>query len=147
LQRVSMSMRMVPIRGTFQKMARVVRDIAAKQNKKVQLLTHGEDTELDRNVVEQLNDPLLHMIRNSMDHGIETPEARRLRGKPAVGSIHLRAYHQGGNIVIEISDDGAGLDRDRILAKAVEHGLVKPGAQPSDEEIFTFIFAAGFSTA
>ncbi len=147
LQRVSMSMRMVPIRGAFQKMARVVRDIGNRQNKKVQLLMDGEDTELDRNVVEQLSDPLLHMIRNSMDHGIETPETRLTNGKPAIGTISLRARHQGGNIVIEISDDGAGLDRDRILAKAIERGLAKPGAELGDEEVFAFIFSAGFSTA
>jgi two-component system chemotaxis sensor kinase CheA len=98
-------------------------------------------------VVEQLNDPLLHLIRNSMDHGIETEEVRLAKGKPPVGTICLSAYHQGGNIVIEVSDDGAGLDRDRILAKAVERGLVRPGAQPSDQEVFEFIFSAGFSTA
>ena len=147
LQRVSMSLRMVPIRGLFQKMARVARDISAKQNKKVNFLTSGEDTELDRGVVEELNDPLLHMIRNSMDHGIEPAEKRAAAGKPAAGSLYLRAYHQGGSIVVEIEDDGAGLNRDRILAKAVERGLAAPGANLTDEEIFHFIFAAGFSTA
>lgn len=147
LQRVSMSMRMVPVRGAFQKMARVVRDIGAKQNKKVQLVTEGEDTELDRGVVEQLNDPLLHLIRNSMDHGIEKPEVREAKGKPAVGTIRLSAFHQGGNIVIEISDDGSGLNRDRILAKAIEKGLVASGDGLSDEQVFAFIFGAGFSTA
>jgi two-component system chemotaxis sensor kinase CheA len=147
LQRVSMSLRMVPIRGLFQKMARVVRDISAKQNKKVDFLTSGEDTELDRGVVEELNDPLLHMIRNSMDHGIEPAEKRAAAGKPAAGSLQLRAYHQGGSIVVEIEDDGAGLNRDRILAKAVERGLAAPGANLTEEEIFHFIFAAGFSTA
>jgi two-component system chemotaxis sensor kinase CheA len=147
LQRVSMSLRMVPIRGLFQKMARVARDISAKQNKKVNFLTSGEDTELDRGVVEELNDPLLHMIRNSMDHGIEPAEKRAAAGKPAAGSLQLRAYHQGGSIVVEIEDDGAGLNRDRILAKAVERGLAAPGANLTEEEIFHFIFAAGFSTA
>lgn len=147
LQRISMSMRMVPIRGAFQKMARVARDIGVRLNKKVHLLTEGEDTELDRNVVEQLNDPLLHMIRNSMDHGIEAPEVRLASGKPAIGTIRLRANHQGGNIVIEINDDGAGLDRERILAKAIERGLAKPGVKMDDEDVFAFIFAAGFSTA
>jgi len=147
LQRVSMSLRMVPIRGLFQKMARVVRDISAKQNKKVNFLTSGEDTELHRGVVEELNDPLLHMIRNSMDHGIEPAEKRAAAGKPAAGSLYLRAYHQGGSIVVEIEDDGAGLNRDRILAKAVERGLAAPGANLTEEEIFHFIFAAGFSTA
>lgn len=147
LQRVGMSLRMVPIRGVFQKMARVARDISAKQQKKVQFVTSGEDTELDRGVVEELNDPLLHMIRNSMDHGIEPPEKRVARGKAPVGSLNLRAYHQGGNIVVEIEDDGAGLDRDRIFAKAVERGLIAPDATLSDEEVYSFIFAAGFSTA
>jgi two-component system chemotaxis sensor kinase CheA len=147
LQRVSMSLRMVPIRGVFQKMSRVVRDVGAKQNKKVQFITSGEDTELDRGVVEELNDPLLHMIRNSMDHGIETSEKRVAAGKPPVGTLALRAYHQGGTIVVEIEDDGAGLNKDKIFAKAVERGLVAADAKLSDEEIFHFIFAAGFSTA
>lgn len=147
LQRVSMSLRMVPIRGLFQKMARVVRDISAKQNKKVNFVTRGEDTELDRSVVEELNDPLLHMIRNSMDHGIEPANRRTAAGKSATGTLELRAYHRGGNIVVEIEDDGAGLSRERILAKAIERGLAAPGAALSDEEIYHFIFAAGFSTA
>ena len=147
LQRVSMSLRMVPVRGLFQKMARVSRDISTKQSKKVNFITSGEDTELDRSVVEELNDPLLHMIRNSMDHGIEPADKRAAAGKTAVGSLHLRAYHQGGSIVVEIEDDGAGLNRERILAKAVERGLVAPGANLTDEEIYHFIFAAGFSTA
>ncbi|MBC8094429.1 MAG: chemotaxis protein CheA, partial [Akkermansiaceae bacterium] len=147
LQRVSMSLRMVPIRGVFQKMARVVRDIGAKHNKKVQFVTTGEDTELDRSVVEELNDPLLHMIRNSMDHGIEAAEQRLAAGKAPVGTLNLRAYHQGGSIVVEIEDDGAGLNKDRILQKAIERGLTTPSASHTDEEIFAFIFAAGFSTA
>jgi two-component system chemotaxis sensor kinase CheA len=147
LQRIGMAMRMVPVRGAFQKMARVVRDLAKKENKRVQLVTEGEETELDRGVVEVLNDPLLHMIRNSVDHGIESEEARTKAGKPAAGTIHLRANHQGGNIVIEIEDDGAGLDRDRILAKAIERGLTSAAAELSDAEIYSFIFAPGFSTA
>ena len=147
LQRVSMALRMVPIRGVFQKMSRVVRDLAVKQQKKVNFTTSGEDTELDRTVVEELNDPLLHMIRNSMDHGIEQPEKRVAAGKPAAGSLALRAFHQGGNIVVEIEDDGAGLNREKILKKAVERGLARKDAQLTDEEIFHFIFAAGFSTA
>ncbi|HEV2694313.1 MAG TPA: chemotaxis protein CheA [Verrucomicrobiae bacterium] len=147
LQRVSMSLRMVPIRGVFQKMSRVVRDVGAKQNKKVQFITAGEDTELDRGVVEELNDPLLHMIRNSMDHGIETAEKRIAAGKSPQGTLNLRAYHQGGNIVVEVEDDGAGLNRDRILKKAIERGLASPDDQLTDEEVFKFIFAAGFSTA
>ena len=147
LQRVGMSLRMVPIRGVFQKMARVARDLSVKQQKKVQFLTVGEDTELDRGVVEELNDPLLHMIRNSMDHGIEAPNLRVAQGKPPVGTLQLRAFHQGGNIVVEIQDDGAGLNRDRILKKAIERGLTSPNATLTDEEVYAFVFAAGFSTA
>ena len=147
LQRVSMAMRMVPIRGVFQKMARVTRDLSAKQRKKIQFITSGEDTELDRGVVEELNDPLLHMIRNSADHGIETPEKRVAAGKPPVGTLTLRAFHQGGNIIVEISDDGAGLNRERIFNKAVERGLIAADATLTDEEVYNFIFAAGFSTA
>jgi two-component system chemotaxis sensor kinase CheA len=147
LQRVSMSLRMVPIRGTFQKMARVVRDLSVKAGKQVQLEVDGEETELDRNIVEELNDPLVHMIRNSMDHGIEKTETRVAAGKSPQGTIRLRSFHQGGNIVIEVSDDGAGLNREKILNKAVEKGLAKPNQSLSDKEIFAFIFGAGFSTA
>ncbi len=147
LQRIAMSMRMVPISGTFQKMTRIVRDIAAKQQKQVQLVMTGEDTELDRTIVEEINDPLMHMIRNSVDHGIEKTEVRTAAGKPAQGTIHLRAFHQGGNIVIQIQDDGGGLNKERILKKAMEKGLVTPGTELTDSEIFQFIFAAGFSTA
>ena len=147
LQRVSMALRMVPIRGVFQKMSRVVRDIGMKQQKKVNFITSGEDTELDRTVVEELNDPLLHMIRNSMDHGIETPEKRLAAGKSETGTLNLRAFHQGGNIVVEIEDDGAGLNKEMILQKAIERGLAVAGAPLTDEEIYRFIFAAGFSTA
>ncbi|HEX4348782.1 MAG TPA: chemotaxis protein CheA, partial [Verrucomicrobiae bacterium] len=147
LQRVSMALRMVPIRGVFQKMSRVVRDIATKQRKKVNFTTIGEETELDRTVVEELNDPLLHMIRNSMDHGIESPEKREAAGKPATGNLTLRAFHQGGNIVVEIEDDGAGLNKEKIFKKAVERGLARADEALTDEEIFHFIFAAGFSTA
>jgi len=147
LQRVSMSMRMVPIRGVFQKMARVSRDISTKQRKKVNFVTSGEDTELDRGVVEELNDPLLHMIRNSMDHGIEAPDKRAASGKAPVGTLQLRAFHQGGNIIVEIQDDGAGLNRDKILKKAIERGLTTAEKEHTDEEVFGFVFGAGFSTA
>jgi two-component system, chemotaxis family, sensor kinase CheA len=147
LQRVSMSLRMVPIRGVFQRMARAVRDISAKQQKKVLFLTSGEDTELDRGLVEELNGPLLHMVRNSMDHGIEPADRRAAAGKPPTGILHLRAYHQGSNIVVEVEDDGAGLDRGRIRQKAIERGLISAGDNPTNEEIYSFIFGAGFSTA
>lgn len=147
LQRTAMSLRMVPIRATFQKMTRIVRDVGAAQGKQVQLVLSGEDTELDRNLVEELSDPLVHMIRNAADHGCEKPEARIAKGKPALGTIHLRAFHQGGSIVIQIKDDGNGLNRDRLLQKAREKGIVKPNDMPSDKEIYELIFAAGFSTA
>ena len=147
LQKTAMSLRMVPIRSTFQKMNRLVRDLAGKQGKQVELRLHGEETELDRTIVEQLNDPLVHMIRNAVDHGIEKTETRLARGKPAQGAIDLNAYHQGGSIVIEIKDDGGGLNRDRILAKAIERGMVKPGENLTDGDIYQLIFAPGFSTA
>ena len=147
LQRTAMSLRIVPIRRTFQKMTRLVRDLAAQQQKQVQLVAEGEETELDRNIVEQLSDPLVHMIRNSVDHGIELPAVRVAQGKPALGTVRLSAAHQRGGIIIQIQDDGKGLDRDRIQAKARERGLIKPDAKLSDEELFALIFAPGFSTA
>lgn len=147
LQRTAMSLRMVPIRNTFQKMARLVRDLGVQQGKDIQLVLEGEDTELDRNIVEELGDPLVHMIRNSADHGIE-PQAERLaEGKPAAGTITLRAFHRGGFIVIEIQDDGRGLNPDRIRMKAIERGLVKPDDNIDERSIFDLIFAPGFSTA
>jgi two-component system chemotaxis sensor kinase CheA len=147
LQRTAMSLRMVPIRGTFQKMGRLVRDLAQRVGKRVELKTEGEDTELDRNITEELADPLMHMIRNSVDHGIESPDKRTAAGKSPVGTVVLRAYHQGGSIVIEIQDDGAGLPKDRIFAKAVEKGIIPEDSQLSDQEIYQLIFAPGFSTA
>ncbi|HAM70736.1 MAG TPA: chemotaxis protein CheA [Verrucomicrobiales bacterium] len=147
LQRIAMSMRMVPIRPTFQKMNRLVRDVSAKQGKQVELILNGEDTELDRTIVEEISDPLVHMIRNGVDHGIEVPETRIKAGKPAHGTIRLSAYHQGGNIVIQIKDDGAGLRKDKILKKAYEKGILREGEVPPDKEIFDLIFAPGFSTA
>lgn len=147
LQRTAMSLRMVPIRATFQKMNRLVRDLAAKQEKQITLVLSGEDTELDRNIVEEISDPLVHMIRNAADHGVEVPAARIAKGKPAHGTIHLRAFHRGGNIVIQIQDDGNGLNKDKLLAKARDKGIVKPGQSLSDKEIYALIFSAGFSTA
>ncbi|MEK7678444.1 MAG: chemotaxis protein CheA [Verrucomicrobiota bacterium] len=147
LQRTSMSLRMVPVYATFQKMNRLVRDTAARIGKKVELVMEGEETELDRTIVEEIGDPLMHMVRNAIDHGIEKPNIRQQRGKPPQGTIWLRAFYQGGNIVIEIKDDGNGLDQERILAKAVEKGIVRPDASLSESEIFSLIFAPGFSTA
>ena len=147
LQRTAMSLRMVPIRNTFQKMARLVRDLALQQGKDIQLVLQGEDTELDRTIVEELGDPLIHMIRNSADHGIEPADQRLAKGKAAAGTITLRAFHQGGLIVIEIKDDGRGLNPDRIRAKAIERGLIRAEESLDEESIFDLIFAPGFSTA
>ncbi len=147
LQHNAMSLRMVPIRGTFQKMNRLVRDLASSQGKKIQLQLAGEETELDRNIVEELSDPLVHMIRNSADHGVETPAEREAKGKNPTGTIRLQAFHQGGGIVIRITDDGRGLDKERILAKALQKGLIEPNTALSEKEIFELIFAPGFSTA
>ncbi len=147
LQKTAMSLRMVPIRATFQKMNRVVRDTAAKQGKEINLILSGEDTEVDRTISEELNDPLMHMIRNSCDHGVEMPDVREKRGKARCGTVQLMAYHKGGSIVIEVRDDGGGLNKDRILAKAIEKGLVAPDADLPDSEIFQLVFAPGFSTA
>ena len=147
LQKAAMSLRMVPIRSTFQKMNRLVRDTAVAKGKSVELILHGEDTEMDRTIVEELADPLLHMVRNSVDHGIEMPGARESAGKSASGTIRLSASHIGGNILVEISDDGAGLRSDVILAKAVERGMIPPGTSLPEKEIYELIFAPGFSTA
>ncbi len=148
LQHTSMALRMIPIKSTFQKMGRIVRDIGAKCGKKVKFDVFGEDTELDRNVVEEIGDPLVHMVRNALDHGLEaTPEDRVKAGKNATGNIALKAYHQGSSIVIELSDDGRGIDPDRVLQKAIANGVVQDGDQLSKEEIYKLIFAPGFSTA
>ncbi len=147
LQELSMSMRMVPVQGVFQKMTRLARDLSRKAGKPVDFVTVGEDTELDRTVVDKIADPLIHMIRNSLDHGIEAGGDRIKAGKSTTGRVELRAFHQAGNIVIEIQDDGKGLDKDRILKKAVENGVVEPGQELSEEEVFKLIFHPGLSTA
>ena len=147
MQTIAMSMRMIPIKSTFMKMIRLVRDLSRKSGKQVALKMSGEDTEIDRNVVDALYEPMVHMIRNSVDHGIEPPEERKEKGKAAQGTIHLRAYHKGGHIIIEIEDDGKGLDRDRILEKALSTGLVTGNEQMTDSQVFDLIMAPGFSTA
>ncbi len=147
LQSMTMSLRMVPIKSTFQKMLRLVRDLGKASGKNVQLMMSGEDTEIDRNVVDELYEPMVHMIRNSVDHGLETPQLRQAAGKKSTGTIHLKAYHKGGNIVVEITDDGRGLDRDKILEKAKANGLIDGDSRLSDSEIFNLIFQPGFSTA
>lgn len=146
LQESVMSIRMMPISFVFSRFPRVVRDLASKLGKQVELVLVGENTELDKNLIEKIADPLTHLVRNSLDHGIEIPERRRAAGKPEKGTITLFASHQGGSIVIEVSDDGAGLNREKILAKAEERGLDLSGIQ-SDHDVWQLIFAPGFSTA
>jgi len=147
LQKLSMSMRMVSIQGAFQKIARLVRDLSHKSGKQINFSTTGDETELDRHIVDKIIDPLVHMVRNSVDHGIETAEEREKAGKDPIGRIALRAFHRAGNIIIEIEDDGRGLSKDRILKKAIESGIVKSDQKLSDQQIFELIFHAGFSTA
>ncbi|MFZ7125708.1 MAG: chemotaxis protein CheA [Desulfobacterales bacterium] len=147
LQDISMSLRMVPLKGTFNKMARLVRDVARKLGKKVEFVTEGEETEIDRNLVDVINDPLVHMIRNAVDHGIEQPEERKTAGKPETGIVKLSAYHSAGNVVVEIRDDGKGLDRKAIVEKAVNKGLISDGGHLTDREVFNLVFEPGFSTA
>jgi two-component system chemotaxis sensor kinase CheA len=147
LQDMSMSLRMIPLKSTFQKMTRLVRDLSRKIGKTVHLVTEGEDTEIDRNMIDTIKDPLVHMVRNAVDHGIEPPDQRESAGKPREGLVTLAAYHSAGNVVVEIRDDGKGLDRDAILAKAVEKNLVAEGANLSDRDIYNLIFEPGFSTA
>ena len=147
LQTISMSMRLVPIGATFQKMNRIVRDLAKKAGKEINLVLEGQSAEIDRNMVEELYDPLVHMIRNSCDHGIKTQAEREANGKPPIGNILLKAEHGGGNIVITITDDGDGLNRDAILSKAREKGLIGKDETPDNKTIYNMIFMAGFSTA
>ncbi len=147
LQEMGMAMRLVPVKPTFQKLARAVRDLSKKSGKKVELLLIGEDTEVDRSIVENIGDPLMHMIRNAVDHGLETAEERSKTDKPETGKIWLRAYHKGGNIYFEIEDDGKGLDRGSILAKAREKGIIEGNKELTDREIYNLILLPGFSTA
>ena len=143
----ALSLRMVQIGETFSRFRRIVRDVSRELGKEIELEIQGADTELDKTIVEKIADPLMHIVRNSIDHGIEPAEVRRARGKPATGSLSLNAFHESGSIVIEVADDGGGLDRARILAKAVEKGLVPAGADLSDAEVHALIFEPGFSTA
>jgi two-component system chemotaxis sensor kinase CheA len=144
---VSLSLRMVAVGEVFQRLPRVVRDISKELDKDVELLITGADTELDKSMVERLAEPLLHIVRNALDHGIERAAQRVASGKRARGVLRLNAYHESGSIVIEVSDDGRGLDRQRIAAKAIEQGLLAPAHSLSDSELYRLIFAAGFSTA
>ena len=143
----TMKIRMVPIGETFTRFRRVVRDISRELGKDVDLVISGGDTELDKTVIEKIGDPLMHLVRNSADHGIEGPEERKAAGKNAKGTVRLNAFHDAGSIIIEVADDGKGLDSERIAAKALSAGLIQSGAQLTDQEVFRLIFEPGFSTA
>ena len=143
----AMSLRMVPIGTTFSRFRRLVRDLSNQLGKKIELTTEGAETELDKTVIERLNDPLVHLIRNCIDHGIEIPETRASKGKPETGTIHLKSSHSGAHVLIQIIDDGAGLDLERIRAKAIERKLIEASAELAEREVYQLIFAPGFSTA
>jgi two-component system chemotaxis sensor kinase CheA len=147
LQRTSTSLRMMPIKQTFQRMARLARDLGKNNGKQVAVELVGEETEIDRNMVDEIYNPLVHMVRNSVDHGLEAAEERQKAGKPEKGLIQLKAYHRGGNIVIEIVDDGKGLNREKILDKGKKNGLIHSTENLADQDIFRLIFLPGFSTA
>ncbi len=149
LQETIMESRMVPIGMVFSRFRRVIRDLAHARNKKVNLVVDGEETELDKKIIDQIGDPLMHMVRNSVDHGLETPEERRALGKPAEGLLHLDALHQGNNIVITVKDDGKGIDVEKVKKKAIEKGILTPdeAATISKRECLFLIFRPGFSTA
>lgn len=143
----AMSIRMLPIGTLFTKFRRLVRDLSKEMKKEIKLVMEGAETELDKTVIDKLNDPMVHLIRNSLDHGIETPEKRLAAGKPAEGLLRLTARHEGANVIIEIVDDGRGIDKDAVLNKAMEKGLVGPGVNLTDAEIYKLILLPGFSTA
>ncbi len=143
----TMNIRMVPIGATFSKFRRLVRDLSSDLGREVVLTTDGEETELDKTVIEKLNDPLVHLIRNALDHGVEPPDKRKALGKNREGAIHLEAEHSGAHVLIRVKDDGAGIDKDKIRRKAVERGLMEEGADITDDELYSFIFTPGFSTA
>ncbi|MBN1913190.1 MAG: chemotaxis protein CheA [Candidatus Omnitrophica bacterium] len=147
IQGISMNLRLMPIRTLFQKMVRLIRDLSIKSGKRAEVFVSGEETEIDKNIIELISDPMLHMARNAIDHGIENAELRKARAKPEVGRVSLNAYHKSGNIIIEISDDGGGLDTEKILTRARGAGLVKAEDSPSEEKIHNLIFEPGFSTA
>jgi two-component system chemotaxis sensor kinase CheA len=147
VQDLCMSIRMVPLRATFHKIARLVRDLARRRETMINFIPVGEDTEIDRNMVDLINDPLIHLVRNAVDHGIEPPEERERNGKPRIGTLLLKAYHSGGNVVVEISDDGRGLNREKIIQKAITKGLIDSGKSISESEVIDLIFQPGFSTA
>ncbi len=146
IQDIALGMRMIPVKPSFLKMQRIVRDSSKALNKEVKFSSHGEDTELDKTVLERINDPLVHLVRNSVDHGIEPADVRISRGKNPVGHVELQAYHSSGKLVLEVRDDGGGLDPVKLKSKAIEKGILKPGAELSDREAYNLVFAPGFST-
>ena len=146
IQEISMSLRMIPIKTTLQKMNRIVRDTSKTLNKKVNLVLSGEETEIDKTVLEHLADPLVHIVRNAVDHGLESTEERISSGKSEKGNVNINACHEGNNLVIEVSDDGKGINPDIIRSKAIEKGLLSPSSTISDQEVIQYIFHAGFST-
>jgi two-component system, chemotaxis family, sensor kinase CheA len=147
LQDLSMGMRMVPLKSQFQKVARLVRDLAHRNGKLVYFAGEGEETEIDRNMVDYLGDPLVHMVRNAVDHGIESPDEREAAGKPRIGVLRIAAYHAGGNVIVELKDDGRGLNREKIIRKAISQGLIASADGMADSDVYNLIFAPGFSTA
>lgn len=149
LQNIILNMRMVPVEQVFNRFPRMVRQLARDLNKKINLEIIGAETELDRTVIDEIGDPLVHLIRNAIDHGIETPEERIAKGKPEEGTVVLKAYHSGNHVFIEIEDDGAGINRDKVLKKAIERGVVtaETGASMTDKQVYELIMASGFSTA
>ncbi|MBM3224903.1 MAG: hypothetical protein FJZ47_14020 [Candidatus Tectomicrobia bacterium] len=147
LHQFSMTLRMVPLKPTFQKMLRVVRDVAQQRGKLVEFQMVGENTDIDRNVADMLADPLIHLVRNAVDHGLEPPDVRERLGKPRTGIVQLHAYHQSGQVVIELHDDGQGLDRHKIVQQAIARGRIHATQTLTDPEIWALIFEAGFSTA
>ncbi|MDQ7087246.1 MAG: hypothetical protein Q9Q13_05020 [Acidobacteriota bacterium] len=144
LQALSMSLRMIPIKATLKRMHRLVRDLTQKFDKQLQLIVEGEETEIDRNRVDVLADPLVHMIRHAIDHGIETPDERIQSGKPPMGTVRLKACHASGYIVVSMEDDGRGIDREVIVRKALEKGLIESDRGMSDSDVFSLIFEPGF---
>jgi two-component system chemotaxis sensor kinase CheA len=146
VQDISMSLRMVPVKQTFNKMQRIVRDTANTLDKKVILHLEGEDTELDKTVLEAIGDPLVHLVRNAVDHGVESGDVRLKNGKSETGNVYLRAFHQAGKLVIEVQDDGGGISGQKLIAKAIEKGLIRPGTTMNESDAVRLIFLAGFST-
>lgn len=149
LQNIILTMRMVPVEQVFNRFPRMIRDLAKDLNKKVNLEIYGAETELDRTVIDEIGDPLVHLLRNSLDHGVESPAQRKQAGKPEEGTIQLRAFHSGNHVFIEVKDDGAGINKDKVLKKAIERGIVNPANADSlsDRQIFELLFSSGFSTA